>query len=190
MKKSILIVALAALLVLADGQLASAGRRGGRGGCGGGGCGGGGCGGYVGGCGGGGCGNYGGYMGCATCGGPGGYVMGGGRVVAGGGPICANGMCSIGGSAVVQGNEAQATLLVNLPADATLTIDDEATASTSGNRVFVTPPLETGREFHYTLKAKVVREGQVQTTTRRVAVRAGEVSRVELTIPATTGTAQ
>jgi uncharacterized protein (TIGR03000 family) len=80
--------------------------------------------------------------------------------------------------------------VVNLPADATLTIDDEATASTSGNRVFVTPPLENGREFHYTLKAKIVRDGQVQTTTQRVAVRAGEVSRIELTIPATTGTAQ
>jgi uncharacterized protein (TIGR03000 family) len=100
-------------------------------------------------------------------------------------------MCSLaGGTVVVQGNESQATLMVNLPADATLTIDDEATASTSGNRVFVTPPLETGKEFHYTLKAKIVRDGRVQTTTQQVAVRAGEVSRVELTIPATTGAAQ
>ena len=187
MKKSILVVALAALLVLADGQLASAGRRGGRGGCGGGGCGGGGCGGgYVGGCSGGSCGGYyGGYYG-----GRGGYVMGGGGAYVGGVATCAGGMCSVGGPALAQGNQVQATLVVNLPADATLTIDDEATASTSGNRVFVTPPLESGREFHYTLKAKVVRDGQVQTTTQRVAVRAGEVSRIELTIPATTGTAQ
>jgi uncharacterized protein (TIGR03000 family) len=184
MKKYLLIVAIAALVVLADGQLASAGRRGGRGGCGGGGCGGGGCGG-------GGCGYYGGYVGCSTCGGQGGYVMGGARVSAGTGYTCANGMCSIsGGTAVVQGNEAQATLVVNLPADATLTIDDEKTTSTSGNRVFVTPPLESGREFHYTLMAKVVRDGKVQTTTQQVAVRAGEVSRVELTVPATTGAAQ
>ena len=176
MKKSILVVALAALLVLADGQLASAGRRGGRGGCGGGGCGGGGCGG-------GGCGGY--------YGGRGGYVMGGGGgAYVGGVATCAGGMCSVGGPALAQGNQVQSTLVVNLPADATLTIDDEATASTSGNRVFVTPPLENGREFHYTLKAKIVRDGQVQTTTQRVAVRAGEVSRIELTIPATTGTAQ
>ncbi len=183
MKKSLLIVALAAMVVLADSQWASAGRRGGRGGCGGGGCRGGGCGGCVGGCGGGGCGGYyGGYHG--------GYVQGGGTMYAGTGAICANGMCSIGGSAVVQGNQAQATLMVDLPADATLTIDDEATASISANRVFVTPPLETGREFHYTLKAKVVRDGRTQTTTQRVAVRAGEVSRVELTLPATTGAAQ
>jgi uncharacterized protein (TIGR03000 family) len=188
MKKYMLIVALAAMVVLGDGQVASAGRRGGRGGCGGGGCGGGGCGGggYHGG-------GHGGYMGCSTCGGGhGGYAMGGGAgTYVAGGSTCVGGMCSIaGGTAVVQGGQAQASLVVNLPADATLTIDDEATTSTSGNRVFVTPPLESGKEFHYTLKARVVRDGKVQTTTRQVAVRAGEVSSVELTVPATTGAAQ
>src|SRR6516225_6395370 len=100
MKKCILFVALASMVVLADCQLASAGRRGGRRGCGGG-CGGGSCG-YVGGCGGGSCG---GYIGCSTCGGQSGHVMGGRRVAVSG-YACANGMCSLaGGTVVVQGNE-------------------------------------------------------------------------------------
>jgi uncharacterized protein (TIGR03000 family) len=192
MKKFMMIAAMAASVMLADSQLASAGRRGGRGGCGG--CGGGGCGSYGGGCGFGGCGfggyGFGGYaMGCATCG-HGGYaygVGGAGTYVAASGFTCPGGVCSIasGGAVLAQAApSAGATLVVNLPADATLTIDDEPTASTSANRVFVTPPLQSGKEFHYTLTARVVRDGKVQTTTQRVAVRAGEVSSIELTIPA------
>lgn len=181
MKKFLMIVAVAATVMLADSQWASAGRRGGRrGGCGGGGCGGGGCGGYMmGGCGMGGCG---GYMmgGCATCGG-GGYMMGGGY----GGAVCIGGNCPIGGgsTALAQAGEAEATLVVQLPADATLMIDNEPTTSTSANRVFVTPALESGKEYHYTLKAQVIRDGEVRIATQQVTVRAGEVSRVELNVP-------
>lgn len=182
MKKFLMIATVAATVMLADSQWASAGRRGGRGGCGGGGCGGGGCGGYMmGGCGFGGCG--GGYMmGCATCGG-GGYMMGGGGY-GGGGMVCVGGVCNIaGGTGLAFAPQVEATLVVNLPADASLTIDDEATASTSGNRVFITPALESGKEYHYTLKAQVIRDGKLQTTTQKVTVRAGEVSRAELTFP-------
>jgi uncharacterized protein (TIGR03000 family) len=194
MKKFLLMVAVAATALLADSQFASA-RRGGRGGCGGGGGGCGGCGGgYMGGggmgyggCGMGGCGNmmggYGGGMmmgGCSSCGGCG-MVMGGGATMGG----CVNGVCPINsGTAVAQTTGTEATLVVNLPADATLTIDDEPTVSTSANRVFVTPALEEGKEYEYTLKAKVLRDGQVQVTTAKVTVRPGKTSEVELTVPA------
>jgi uncharacterized protein (TIGR03000 family) len=196
MKKFLLIMAVAAVATLADTQLASAGRRGGCGGgrgghcggCGGGyaGCGMGGCGyqggGYGGGCGMGGCGSMMGGCGAGGCG----YVMGTGAtgtyaampcVTCGGGVCMVN---TVGGSAVAStGNEA--TIVVHVPADATVTIDDEATTSTSSRRVFVTPALETGKEYHYTLTAQVVRDGKTQTVTERVTVRPGEVSRVELT---------
>ncbi len=190
MKKFLLMVAVAATMMLASSQLASA-RRGGRGGCGGGGCGG--CGGgmMMGGCGMGGCGmmmggcgmggygmGYGGGMmmgGCSSCGG--GYVMGGGA--------CVGGVCTIGGGATVaQAADNEATLLVTLPEDATLTIDDEETTSTSANRVFISPALEQGKEYEYTLKAQVVRDGKVQVATAKVTVRPGETSQVELTVPA------
>jgi uncharacterized protein (TIGR03000 family) len=168
MKKFLLVVAVAATVMLADSRLASA-RKGGRGGCGGGGssCGGGGCGMSMG--------YGGGSMGCSTCG-SGGALMGGG--------VCANGVCSINGNAVAQADSTEATLVVNLPEDATLTIDGEETASTSGNRVFVSPSLEEGKEYEYTLKAKVVREGKTQIATAKVTVRAGEVTPVELKLPA------
>src|SRR5262249_61144969 len=80
---------------------------------------------------------------------------------------------------------APATLVVTLPEDARLLIDDHLTTSTSGSRVFVTPPLAPGREFHYNLAAEVVRDGVTQRITRRVAVRAGPETQVDLAVPAT-----
>src|SRR5262249_54968552 len=45
---------------------------------------------------------------------------------------------------------ATATIVVTFPSEATLTIDDTPTRSVTGTRVFVTPPLEQGKVFHYT----------------------------------------
>src|SRR5262245_26097561 len=80
---------------------------------------------------------------------------------------------------------APATLIVTLPEDARLLIDDYVTSSTSGSRVFVTPPLAPGREFHYNLVAEVVRDGVSQRITRRVAVRAGQETQVNLEVATT-----
>ena len=178
MRKVLMIAALAATAVLLEGGIASACGR--KGGCGGGRHGGrhghhGSCGGG-GGCGGGGCG--------------GGYAYGGGG--------CAGGGCG-GGYAYADGGFAggyalldtvtvdqAATVVVSLPADATLTIDGEATTSTSTTRVFQTPQLEPGQTFHYTFQAQVERDGKVQTVTRRVEVRAGEQTQVSLPLPTAT----
>jgi uncharacterized protein (TIGR03000 family) len=73
---------------------------------------------------------------------------------------------------------APATIRVHLPADATLTIDGEATASTSSTRWFVSPPLPRGEGFSYELKAKVRRDGRVVTLTKRVPVQAGQETEV------------
>jgi uncharacterized protein (TIGR03000 family) len=70
---------------------------------------------------------------------------------------------------------------VSLPADAKLTFDGEATTSTSSQRVFVSPVLPAGQEYHYTLQAEVVVDGKSVTVSKTVAVRAGEQSRVTLT---------
>lgn len=74
--------------------------------------------------------------------------------------------------------EMPATVIVRLPAEATLTIDDQPTRSTSDVRTFVSPPLEPGKTFHYVLKAQVVRDGKTLTRTERVAVEAGREARV------------
>jgi uncharacterized protein (TIGR03000 family) len=78
----------------------------------------------------------------------------------------------------------RATLVVELPADARLLIDDRPTSSTSPTRVFQSPPvLEPGKEYTYTLKAEVVREGEVLSVTREVTVRANETTQIRLQLP-------
>jgi uncharacterized protein (TIGR03000 family) len=78
-----------------------------------------------------------------------------------------------------------ATLVVTLPEDAKLMIDDHQTISTSAERVFTTPPLEGGKDFHYTLKAQVVRDGQVRSIVREVTIHSGELAQVSLEEPGT-----
>jgi uncharacterized protein (TIGR03000 family) len=78
---------------------------------------------------------------------------------------------------------APATVVVNLPADAKLRVDDYVTTSTSATRVFVSPNLTPGEEFSYTLTAEAVRDGKTVVASRKIAVRAGEETRVSLEFP-------
>jgi uncharacterized protein (TIGR03000 family) len=78
---------------------------------------------------------------------------------------------------------APATLVVDLPAEARLTIDGDPTTSTSEHRVFVSPELNPGRDYHYTLRAEIMRDGKPVTVARKVAVRAGEETQVTLILP-------
>jgi len=94
-----------------------------------------------------------------------------------------------GGDKKEEASAAPATILVNLPANAKLTIDDAATSSTSATRTFATPALETGKVYYYTLKAEIVRDGKTVTETKRVEVRAGELSRVSIELPVNTSVA-
>ena len=75
---------------------------------------------------------------------------------------------------------APATIVVSLPADAKLMIDSYQTTSTSSRRVFVTPDLEPGQDFTYTLKA----EANGKTVTQKITVRAGVETPVTLDFPA------
>jgi uncharacterized protein (TIGR03000 family) len=75
-------------------------------------------------------------------------------------------------------------LVVKLPAEAKLTLDDHPTKSTSDRRVFVTPPLTPGVTYQYTLKAEVEQDGELRSVVRKVTVQAGQDTEVELTIPA------
>jgi len=170
-----------------------------------GGCGGG-CSGYYGSCGGGyGC--CGGGYGChGGRGGRLGHGCRGGRGCNGGYGCCGGGVVYYGccGGAVApaaplqrmpekvpppKGEEqafaapAPATLIVGLPADAKLTINDALTTSTADRRMFVSPPLDVGKAYAYTLKAEAVRNGQTITVTREVLVRAGQETRVQMDFP-------
>jgi uncharacterized protein (TIGR03000 family) len=80
---------------------------------------------------------------------------------------------------------APATILVDLPADAKLSIDNAATTSIGTSRVFQSPELNPGKVYHYTLKAEVVRNGNPVRVEQVVEVSAGETTPVRLTLPAT-----
>jgi uncharacterized protein (TIGR03000 family) len=75
----------------------------------------------------------------------------------------------------------QATIVVDLPADAQLTFDGEKTKSTSSHRTFVTPELKPGTEYSYVLKAEVMKDGKpVMLAEKKIFVRAGETTQVTL----------
>lgn len=156
---------------------------GGYGGCYGGGC----CGGYYGGYRSGhGC--HGGYYG--GCNGGWGYGCCGGGTVPMAAPMTPKGPVPMpepitpkapGGAASAP---VPATIFVSLPSDAKLTIDGAPTASTSTRRLFVSPPLPPGQDYVYVFSAQVVRDSQPVTVSKRVTVRAGQQSNVQLEVPA------
>jgi uncharacterized protein (TIGR03000 family) len=75
---------------------------------------------------------------------------------------------------------APASIAVNVPAEAIVTIDGKATRSTSANRVFATPELNPGQVYYYTLTATVVRDGKTYASSEKVAVKAGETTTLSL----------
>ncbi len=114
------------------------------------------------------CGGCGASAGCSSC--------GQSYAAPAGCSSCASGAC-----AYAQPAAGTAVIVVSLPADAKLTFDGEATTSTSTQRVFVSPSLPAGQEYHYTLQAEVVVNGKPVTVSKTVAVRAGEESHVTMT---------
>jgi uncharacterized protein (TIGR03000 family) len=84
---------------------------------------------------------------------------------------------------------APATIIVSLPAEAKLSIDDAMTTSTSAQRVFQSPELPAGRTFVYTLKAQFSHEGRPVIVSKNVNVRAGEETRVTISAADLSGVA-
>ena len=68
----------------------------------------------------------------------------------------------------------RAKLIVDLPADATLYIDDQKMTLTSSRRVFNTPELERGEVYYYMVRAEVLRDGKPVTVSKRVIVKPGQ----------------
>ncbi len=109
----------------------------------------------------------GGYYGCS------GYYAGGMYRAAG--PVYSGGV--IVASQPVQ---RPATIVVTLPADARLTFNGAPTQSSGENRTFVTPALEPGASYAYTLRMEVPGGAgeQAIVQTREVIIRPGETSAV------------
>jgi uncharacterized protein (TIGR03000 family) len=69
---------------------------------------------------------------------------------------------------------AKARLIVELPADAKLYIDDQLMKTSSTKRNFSTPELRDGQSYFYDIRVEVVRDGKTYESTQRIIVRAGE----------------
>jgi uncharacterized protein (TIGR03000 family) len=80
---------------------------------------------------------------------------------------------------------APATIVVTLPADARLSFDGTPTQATSTRRVFNSPPLQPGQDYHYILTAQIVRDGRPLSVNQRVDVRSGQTANVSLRFPTT-----
>jgi uncharacterized protein (TIGR03000 family) len=72
----------------------------------------------------------------------------------------------------------RARLIVELPANARLFIDDQPTSSMAAQRTFLTPPLDPNKSYVYSVRAELVRDGQTISETKEVGVTAGGVSQL------------
>jgi uncharacterized protein (TIGR03000 family) len=77
----------------------------------------------------------------------------------------------------VQADVASVTVIG--PTDAVVYIDGVETTLKGGKRTFATPKLQPGRQYYYTVKAEVVRDGRTQTESQRVVVEAGKNTTVQ-----------
>jgi uncharacterized protein (TIGR03000 family) len=73
----------------------------------------------------------------------------------------------------------KAKLVVELPANAKLYIDDKPMKNVAGVRSFNTPALEPGQAYYYLVRVETVRDGKPVSETRRVIVRAGQIARAD-----------
>lgn len=81
----------------------------------------------------------------------------------------------------------RATVVVRLPADARLYVDQQLLELTSSERTFVTPELPIGRDYAYTFKIEYERGGRTLSESQKVTVTAGKTSTIsfdDLTIGA------
>ena len=83
----------------------------------------------------------------------------------------------------------KARLLVDVPADARLYIDDRAMKTSSEHRTYQTPDLEPGQTYFYEVRVEVERDGKVLSETKRVLLKAGDEARADFTGMAATATA-
>jgi uncharacterized protein (TIGR03000 family) len=70
-----------------------------------------------------------------------------------------------------------AKLILDVPANAKLFVDDLPMTGKEVTRQFATPVLEPGQTYYYTVRVEFNRDGKPVSETRRVLVRAGELVR-------------
>ncbi|OAI55200.1 hypothetical protein AYO44_00365 [Planctomycetaceae bacterium SCGC AG-212-F19] len=72
----------------------------------------------------------------------------------------------------------QGKLLVELPDDARLFVDEQRIQAPAGRRTFNTPVLTPGQSYYYMVRVEIDINGKTQEETKQVIVRAGQTSEV------------
>jgi uncharacterized protein (TIGR03000 family) len=80
------------------------------------------------------------------------------------------------------GTEVLVRVVVPTP-NAKLWIENVRTRSTGTHRTFISPPLDVGQEYVYTIKSAWLEQGRETTQERKVKVRAGQEILVDFTTP-------
>ena len=68
----------------------------------------------------------------------------------------------------------RALLMIDLPADAKLFLNDKLTKGESARRYFLTPELKAGTTYSYTLRMEMMRNGAMTSATQMIYFRAGK----------------
>jgi len=68
----------------------------------------------------------------------------------------------------------RAKVIVSLPGDVKLYVDNQPIKITSDKQAFSTPRLEPGQTYFYEVRAEAVRDGQTVVENKRILVRAGQ----------------
>lgn len=76
-----------------------------------------------------------------------------------------------------------ASILLRVPAEAKVFIDNHPMKSTSTERLFTSPELEPGKNYFYTIRVVIEKDGKPVEESRRVVIRAGEISRLAFDSP-------
>src|SRR5206468_454636 len=84
---------------------------------------------------------------------------------------------------------APAKIVVTVPAGAKLTIDGYVSTQTGSTRQLVTPVLQPGQTYVYTMVAETTQNGQPVQQTQTVQVRAGQTTPVNFTFSTTPASA-
>jgi uncharacterized protein (TIGR03000 family) len=71
-----------------------------------------------------------------------------------------------------------AKLIIDVPENAKVFVDDQPLQSPAGKRSFNTPPLQRGVAYYYIFRAEVVVDGKTESESKRVIVRAGETAQL------------
>jgi uncharacterized protein (TIGR03000 family) len=74
----------------------------------------------------------------------------------------------------------QARVTIHVAEGARLSVEGQPVAISGTSQSFLSPTLETGRDYNYEMKATIVHDGKEQAVSKRVVVRAGESVTVDL----------